>query len=758
MQNKKERTIHHFKRYNTMKGFIRCLCSSFLLCLLLSGCGNGDSVTESQSTMQPEASAMTDRFTVAQTVEEGQELWTGTFVEWNHEELSAETQDESVLTTEIGMRDGVLYRLCRTYGSDKQKAFLEKWNPAGNETVLTELSQLIGEDFVAEGADVVTGGKGIILCGSRTDGRKEVLYTNFQTITKRMDLSAAMSRAGLTPDTVMPECFADTENRVYLRGGNDGELCRNIYVFDEEGNQPGRYLGRESEQVGEPFRSDSGELLFPVQNLDDHNMVVMRYDDTGKRFVNLVTITSDIPIKIFGMSKDVIYYQSVNGIVEWNISTGSRTNVHPISYDGYTETLIIGEEDQLTLMLSKNVSGRSVDWMVDLSGEVSSAPGTVSVISLCGDSFSVKNAATLAGRSDPRSSYQYQSISASQREENRSRIVAEMIDGAGPDLLYLSVEDFEIFAKKGLLADLKEVLPFPEGERILAGVAEMGSCEGKLQGIPCEIEGLTCVTLEEIWSGSTWTLDDIYRLAETGEYQDIFIQCVGSFAPRAVLNLLLDFELSRDWLYDEAEGKCNFTDKRFIEMLNKAKEFGDLPIDTEAKLGKGGGICQLTSVDFATVTELYEEYGEDLRFVGYPTDDGRNTYLTCGGILAVNRNCKNKEAVSFFLKCLLSDEIQYARKGISVLSIDEEDLQQYYAQDNGVVTWQGQKAFVKSDNTTSLDDYRDLLDRLVPSKMDSYERIKAIVWEEAQFFFDGTKDANAVATLIQNRVQLYLDE
>ena len=172
MQNKKERTIHHFMRYNTMKRAIRCICGSFLLCLLLSGCGNGDSVTESQSTMQPEASAMTDRFTVAQTVDEGQELWAGTFVEWNHEELSAKTQDESVLTTEIGTRDGVLYRLCRTYGSDKQKAFLEKWNPVSNETVLMELSQLIGEDFVAEGADVVTGGKGIILCGSRTDGRK----------------------------------------------------------------------------------------------------------------------------------------------------------------------------------------------------------------------------------------------------------------------------------------------------------------------------------------------------------------------------------------------------------------------------------------------------------------------------------------------------------------------------------------------------------------------------------------------------------
>ncbi len=46
MQYRKERTVHPFIRYNTMKRAIRCLCGSFLLCLLLSGCGRISETTE----------------------------------------------------------------------------------------------------------------------------------------------------------------------------------------------------------------------------------------------------------------------------------------------------------------------------------------------------------------------------------------------------------------------------------------------------------------------------------------------------------------------------------------------------------------------------------------------------------------------------------------------------------------------------------------------------------------------------------------
>lgn len=67
-----------------------------------------------------------------------------------------------------------------------------------------------------------------------------------------------------------------------------------------------------------------------------------------------------------------------------------------------------------------------------------------------------------------------------------------------------------------------------------------------------------------------------------------------------------------------------------------------------------------TSGGINIINELYEQYGDTYYFVGQPTTGDGGNYLTCAGVVVVNQNTTQPEAVAAFLECLLKDEIQYA--------------------------------------------------------------------------------------------------
>ena len=71
--------------------------------------------------------------------------------------------------------------------------------------------------------------------------------------------------------------------------------------------------------------------------------------------------------------------------------------------------------------------------------------------------------------------------------------------------------------------------------------------------------------------------------------------------------------------------------------------------------------------------------------------------------------------------------------------------------------WQGQEMPLFDDGSTSLDEVNDLLEKCVPAPKE-YPQIEQIVWEELEAYYSGGKTAEETASVIDDRVQIYLDE
>lgn len=99
-------------------------------------------------------------------------------------------------------------------------------------------------------------------------------------------------------------------------------------------------------------------------------------------------------------------------------------------------------------------------------------------------------------------------------ETYRTRIMADIMSGGSPDILCVSLEDMEILAEAGALVPIDELVSEETLGNLLPNVLQFGTYEGKLTGIIPFITAQTLITSENIWSGDSWSLDDVLKLAE----------------------------------------------------------------------------------------------------------------------------------------------------------------------------------------------------------------------------------------------------
>ena len=149
--------------------------------------------------------------------------------------------------------------------------------------------------------------------------------------------------------------------------------------------------------------------------------------------------------------------------------------------------------------------------------------------------------------------------------------------------------------------------------------------------------------------------------------------------------------------------------------------------------------------------------------VGFPEQSHKGGYLVADqGILVVNKNCSNMEAVSFFLDKMLSKGIQSQQNGslqISILRFEpkdyittEHDGKQYYFN-----TFLVEKIDEMDAKSNPILLARDFLDDCQAAP-NAYYEIRTIMVEELQSYYANEKDAKSVADVINHRVQIYLSE
>lgn len=361
-----------------------------------------------------------------------------------------------------------------------------------------------------------------------------------------------------------------------------------------------------------------------------------------------------------------------------------------------------------------------------------------------------------------------------------NRLLAEISQGKGPDLLVLSRRTLEIFQDNGALAELSGALPEETAGQIFDSVLRQGCVRDGLYGVAWEARVDTLLVPETVWQGETWRVADVLSLLEErraqGDSCDRWLSISYSLTAG---QMLYDLGLKGienagervSTLVDMEQGKCFFDTPEFVRLLEYCKEYGEVsgsreymdPARQLEEVGSGRALALPCSGNLMGFSNVMAACEDGYRCVGYPTESGSGSYVNSSRLMAVNAATEHYDIAVGFIKEMLSEEMQRENFGISSVRRDvlTENVVEHPAFCETPVFMIGEGAYTplegKEDGGSWVREYVELLEKGVPGNWEASE-IQKIVMEEASAYFDGDKSVEDVAGAVQSRVSLYLEE
>lgn len=785
-----------------MRKYITVLLS-FLALTLLSGCGQSADTPSLSEEGGVTAQWRTEGFAAPGKLEDEQIFWTDQYLPWEHK-----SQTSATGTDRIGCLDsGVCGELFWYFGAEPESDGTFSWPPSGEyvleiyDTVsgectvkrfspaelglqnelggLSGMDILDGEHYVLQWVEYEQNEEGMYL----KTGEKMV-YTDLLGDTRTTDLWDIFLEKGIEQQVYSERPWVPVRFRCDGNG--------NIYVTmtEENGNSRFYLFGKDGEilleqeapglSLLEPLRTPDGELIFPVYNSTDKCYEFLWADKSEGELRSLARMETSIYsiVQMYGMLGDDIYYRSREnaengsgeGIVRWNIRSGMRTFMFGFQTagidTGFQTMLALREGQTPFLRLTNNKDGEYKEWLTPLSQQKTDS-ADIRVANLTMSEMTkewIAKSTTLASMEDPNFRYVYEDASA---QEDRDRLLIELSQGKGPDLMFVSIEDMYMLEEKGLLMDIGELIPQEIREQLLPGALEIGTVNGRLLGVPVGVHAETLVISSDIWQENTWSLEDVITLMEEGKLSGAIRSnyLMGDYlSPELTVVELIVNSLNDSFLIDWENRKCHFDDERFIRLLElTSADLSNVPAGTQNWLDEGENIVWgyfLAVTSFLNFFDHIEK--ENGLIVGYPTGGACGSYLVAeGGVLVANANIAKREEAACFLKTLLGDEIQ-SQTNILCLGVRRIDPEYYIAMDeSGRLSFFGgdfaPEVHIFEDGSTSLHRAETFLEDCV-ALPPRYPQIIRIVTEELSAFYAGDKSAEATAETIDRRVQLYLDE
>lgn len=533
--------------------------------------------------------------------------------------------------------------------------------------------------------------------------------------------------------------------------------------LDAQGKVCGSFSCDGEKMIGLPAKGEEGSLFFPVTDTGKRETTVVSYDAEAASFRECAVLPEEAG-QLCGTSGQSFFYTAQEKLICWDTESGSREAVLPLAdsdISSLTDTLLLLEAENGDIWLY--VGTYEKEYVMMLSE--TSVETEVGLAMLCEGDSDFQSSITRFNQQYP----QYQ-ISVKRAdtdaESYRTCILAELLNGEGAELLYLSYEDMQSLAKMGALAGIEEYVTKESLDCLLPGAREYGSCEESLVGLLPDIAGVnTLFAAEGTGNGTGWTLEEVMLLAEERDgLEGLFTYPMGDMEIYNVLRTLVGNGIGQSAFLDAEKKESRFAEGNFAAVLEFVKRYtknvhsGSADGAARIREGEYLAMCYPINMAYTFFSVLAETDGVGYA-IGYPTESGSGNYFTADGILVVNRNAENKEAISAFLEYLLSAENQKEfKKSLSVRTDITDVTVQYQEYDGqGIFVWNGQGMLPqKEDGSTYIEEYNAFMQSCVPQKEDSV--YFDIIWEEAEGYFDGTRKAEDVVSAIDNRIQLLLDE
>lgn len=356
-------------------------------------------------------------------------------------------------------------------------------------------------------------------------------------------------------------------------------------------------------------------------------------------------------------------------------------------------------------------------------------------------------------------------------EAVEDRFNTDLATGTSADMYLIDTNlDFYNLVAKGVFADLDQFLekdPSIKKEDFIPGIVEALSYKGKLYLMGSSMNIQSLVGKQSIvGTNKTWTYSDVMNALK--KYPNT--QLMPYITRQYGLEMLLSYSL--DSFYDVTTGECHFDSEDFIALLELVKAMPEeYDYDKEEYVSPSQMIRenrilvqQVWLSDFSEI-QLYKElFGEPVNYVGYPTNGTSGNVASVRNMMAISAKSKNKDGAWAFMRTFLEDDYQ-------------NNLTWEIPVKKSAFEAMLQREKEKSNNEENLGSwwYDDVEIQLKPLTDEDFELIKDLVYnvnkiastdeallniikEDADAFFNGKKSAKDVASLIQSRAQLYIDE
>lgn len=352
------------------------------------------------------------------------------------------------------------------------------------------------------------------------------------------------------------------------------------------------------------------------------------------------------------------------------------------------------------------------------------------------------------------------------------KLTLDIIQGKGPDLISVYGLESENLAKIGAFCDLYMFMQEDEElkeENFVSSVLHAYEIEGNLYTIAPTFRIYT------MWGGSSMVegkkgvnWEKMIQMLQNhgGDINSIY----GFSADENVLTTLC--ALNMDKFIDWSGRSCDFTGDEFKQIVDFAKQYEGKSFESLYTAIQNGDI--LLTLGLITSVEDYrlesELYGENVQFIGYPTESGTGTAtLFSGDELAISSGSEYQQEAWSFVKYFMKNG--YNGQGFPVMkdqfdTVLNETMHEIFINENGEESRVVKKNYREKDiiniqiykcEPEDVAAIRDLVES-ISGKFQYHTEIQKIIDEETVAYFQGQKELGVVCETIQNRVLLYVSE
>ncbi len=694
--------------------------------------------------------------------------------------------------------DGKMYYVMHDYSGETEKTEIHIRSIAdGKETGSFSLDLGSGEDsyrYVSRISVRPDGNIAVLKCESKyTEETTQNLFTLclYDASGQQIAETNVTDAANVSPEYFyMNNMACDGENRLYLFG-DDG-----IYLFDADLKFAG------TADIGNSWivasgRAKDGKVYASSYEQSGNGMQVQAVEFDQKKLGEPHTGFKGGYSQSFqiGATSDLLCYSSQE-VYEYDLKSNTSTTLFTwLDCDimGDSVRCISSMDDgRYMAVVSDNATGESsLAFFTKVKRSEVPQKKQVTIASLFSE-YELASAAVAFNKQSKdyhiniKTYIDEYSYSEEALTDGISKLNNELTSGNNIDIVNTAGINVETLSAKGVFVDLGACLDKSSSlnkSDYLENVLEAGTYNGTLVYIPKFFDVQTLVTKMKNVNGKTgWTIKDLLELSKANPDAVVY-----NYASKdSALDMCLAF--AGTGFIDYSTGKCNFESDEFKSILEFVGSFPDEydwsqseEYDEREMIQSNKLLLERANMYYLGSLQVYPElFGEDVAFIGYPTADGSTGHLLepNGLSLAICSKSSEQDGAWAFIEYYLNAKNEYYSESFSSKKAElEEQVQekmkpqyledehgQPYKDENGQPilntrsVWYGDWEYEFHVSTQAEMDQEMAIIKQARAGRGVDQQILTIIKEEAAAYFAGQKTVDSVASVIQSRVQLYINE